>query len=61
MWWLTERFCLCAPQAHPKSVHITCAVVRDTMPTGRIHEGVASTWLHRQLAAGPGTQGKARV
>lgn len=30
---------------HPKSVHITCAVVKETMPTGRIHEGVASTWL----------------
>jgi NADPH-ferrihemoprotein reductase len=34
-----------SPKMHPKSVHITCAVVRETMPTGRIHEGVASTWL----------------
>lgn len=23
-----------APQQHPQSVHITCAVVRETMPTG---------------------------
>ncbi|PRW59852.1 NADPH-cytochrome P450 reductase [Chlorella sorokiniana] len=36
-----------APQLHPKSVHITCAVVREKMPTGRVHEGVASCWLSR--------------
>ena len=34
-----------SPKLHPKSVHITCAVVKETMPTGRVHEGVASTWL----------------
>jgi len=34
-----------SPKMHPKSVHITCAVVKETMPTGRVHEGVASTWL----------------
>lgn len=33
------------PAAHPRAVHITCAVVRDAMPSGRLHEGVASTWL----------------
>lgn len=37
-----------APKPNATSVHITCALVRDTMPTGRIHEGVASTWLSRQ-------------
>ncbi|PNW88663.1 hypothetical protein CHLRE_01g039350v5 [Chlamydomonas reinhardtii] len=36
-----------SPKQHPNSVHVTCAVVRDTMPTGRVHEGVASTWLQR--------------
>ncbi|PSC71305.1 NADPH-cytochrome P450 reductase isoform A [Micractinium conductrix] len=34
-----------APQQHPRSVHITCAVVKERMPTGREHEGVASSWL----------------
>jgi NADPH-ferrihemoprotein reductase len=34
-----------SPKLHPKSVHITCAVVREAMPTGRVHNGVASTWL----------------
>ncbi|KAL4458551.1 hypothetical protein ABPG75_013416 [Micractinium tetrahymenae] len=36
-----------APQQHPRSVHITCAVVREKMPAGRLHEGVASCWLQR--------------
>mmetsp|Transcript_6849 Transcript_6849/g.13626 ORF Transcript_6849/g.13626 Transcript_6849/m.13626 type:complete len:656 (+) Transcript_6849:68-2035(+) len=36
-----------SPKVHPTSVHITCAVVRDIMPTGRVHNGVASTWLAR--------------
>jgi NADPH-ferrihemoprotein reductase len=36
-----------SPKLHPASVHVTCSVVRDRMPTGRIHEGVASTWLER--------------
>lgn len=31
--------------AHPGSVHVTCAVVRDVMPTGRIHDGVCSSFL----------------
>ncbi|EFJ44966.1 hypothetical protein VOLCADRAFT_76078 [Volvox carteri f. nagariensis] len=36
-----------SPKQHPTSIHITCAVVRDLMPTGRVHEGVCSTWLKR--------------
>jgi NADPH-ferrihemoprotein reductase len=36
-----------SPALHPRSVHITCAVVKERMPTGRMHEGVASTWLAR--------------
>ena len=36
-----------APQQHPAAVHITCAVVREAMPSGRLHEGVASCWLAR--------------
>ncbi|KAI8472971.1 MAG: NADPH-cytochrome P450 reductase [Monoraphidium minutum] len=33
--------------AHPRSVHVTCAVVKDVMPSGRVHEGVCSSWLQR--------------
>jgi NADPH-ferrihemoprotein reductase len=36
-----------SPALHPRSVHVTAAVVKDKMPTGRIHEGVATTWLAR--------------
>ena len=42
-----------SPAAHPRSVHITAAVVREPMPSGRVHNGVASSWL---AAATPGTQ-----
>ncbi|GLC59569.1 hypothetical protein PLESTB_001501400 [Pleodorina starrii] len=36
-----------SPKQHPHSIHVTCAVVRDKMPSGRVHEGVCSTWLKR--------------
>ncbi|GLI60603.1 hypothetical protein VaNZ11_002776 [Volvox africanus] len=36
-----------SPKLHHTSIHVTCAVVRDSMPTGRVHEGVCSTWLKR--------------
>jgi NADPH-ferrihemoprotein reductase len=36
-----------SPAQHPRAVHITCAVVRERMPSGRLHEGVASCWLAR--------------
>lgn len=36
-----------APAAHPGAVHITCAVVCDTTPSGRAHEGIASFFLKR--------------
>lgn len=34
-----------SPRLHPHSVHITCAVVRETMPSGRQHEGERPVFL----------------
>jgi len=31
----------------PRSVHVTCAVIREVMPTGRVHNGVASSYLQQ--------------
>ncbi|GAB4821850.1 hypothetical protein N2152v2_008896 [Parachlorella kessleri] len=41
-----------SPKQHPHSIHITCAVVKETMPCGRVHEGVASNWLARARKGG---------
>jgi NADPH-ferrihemoprotein reductase len=30
---------------HPRSVHVTCGVVREAMPSGRVHHGLCSSWL----------------
>eukprot|EP00983_Pelagomonas_calceolata_P116299 1160286-Pelagomonas_calceolata.AAC.5 len=43
-----------SPKAHPRAVHITASVVRDVMPTGRVHEGIATTFLQN---APVGTKG----
>eukprot|EP00898_Chlorokybus_atmophyticus_P005609 jgi/Chlat1/6049/Chrsp4S00491 len=37
---------------HPDNIHVTAAVVRGPTPSGRLHEGVCSSWLSR---AEPGT------
>ncbi|CAI5523217.1 unnamed protein product [Closterium sp. Naga37s-1] len=37
------------PRHEPGALHITCAVVRDITPAGRIHHGVCSSFLHRHL------------
>lgn len=43
-----------APQQHPQAVHITCAVVRETMPTGARGGGQAPV----QCSAAPGMRGR---
>ncbi len=42
-----------SPRQHPRSVHVTCSVVREALPSGRLHEGLCSTWL---AAAQPGAK-----
>jgi sulfite reductase alpha subunit-like flavoprotein len=47
-----------SPKMYPGCAHVTCAVVRETTPLGRIHEGVASTWLKQQMGVGIGGKGE---
>lgn len=37
-----------SPAAHPGSIHITVAVVKDKTPLGRIHHGIASHFLQER-------------